>query len=478
MEEVSTQVTDIFACKNVRGKAVAVDLCGEARAPRGACNSTEEKFANVLHDGCSSGHISTSPVQNPEQSCVSEMLKIHSTSNDGNTFYPAGSNQNGRWELNEANSVTRQWVLPSSEEITNSMTSAESDMHEGNSLQGNFMRQSGAGDVSETVRQARNVEVGGLSLALEAVSGPSESDNHLRREEPVLSFNDASHSENVGLLHVDTSGRLTQSGESLSFAQGEGSGREARRINRRRLLDALTRATSRRRTLFGTFVVASEDINGSGSWNDSWDLVDWSSMVDEAGFADDGDMYMGRSLELEERRWRVRPQVLALQRLRNGLEGGSGRSRLCASGRHPDGGCFCEEFVMTEESNTRASISRIVMLAEALFELLDEIHHQSAALSRSTSLSLISSPAPAAVVEAFPLRIYKKTEKTVGAFEEAAQCYICLIEYEDGDRVRTLPCHHEYHMFCVDKWLKEVHRVCPLCRGNVCDTSPGNSVSS
>ncbi|EFJ15489.1 hypothetical protein SELMODRAFT_118474, partial [Selaginella moellendorffii] len=48
------------------------------------------------------------------------------------------------------------------------------------------------------------------------------------------------------------------------------------------------------------------------------------------------------------------------------------------------------------------------------------------------------------------------------------RCHICLVEYEEGDQIRVLPCQHEYHQACVDKWLKEVHRVCPLCRGNVC----------
>lgn len=51
------------------------------------------------------------------------------------------------------------------------------------------------------------------------------------------------------------------------------------------------------------------------------------------------------------------------------------------------------------------------------------------------------------------------------------RCYICLSEYEEGDKIRILPCHHEFHLPCVDKWLKEIHGYCsaiyifgpPLC---------------
>ncbi|XP_062181646.1 uncharacterized protein LOC133885895 [Phragmites australis] len=185
------------------------------------------------------------------------------------------------------------------------------------------------------------------------------------------------------------------------------------------------------------------------------------------------DLLERRSAFLERRR-RIRSQVRALQRLGSRFENLSGHERSCIlSGQHRTGNCNCRTSSRPgnpdEETSTRASISRIVMLAEALFEVLDEIHQQSAALSSSRpSFSSIGSavPAPREIVECLPVKVYRKPLKY--QTDEAAQCYICLVEYEEGDCVRILPCNHEFHLTCVDKWLKEIHRVCPLCRGDVC----------
>ncbi|KAF3780781.1 Receptor-like proteiny region transmembrane domain- and RING domain-containing protein 6 [Nymphaea thermarum] len=172
-----------------------------------------------------------------------------------------------------------------------------------------------------------------------------------------------------------------------------------------------------------------------------------------------------------ERRQRVRSQVRALHRLGSRFENLVGHDRSCIlSGQHRRGRCLCRANIRPDstegDTNTRASISRIVMLAEALFDVLDEIHQQSVVLSSWPSVSSLGSvPAPKEVVEHLPVKVYTNSGLKN---EEAAQCYICLVEYDEGDCLRILPCHHMFHQSCVDKWLKEVHRVCPLCRGNIC----------
>lgn len=184
------------------------------------------------------------------------------------------------------------------------------------------------------------------------------------------------------------------------------------------------------------------------------------------------DLLEHRSNFLERRR-RIRSQVRALQRLGSRFENLSGHERSCIlSGQHLTGRCTCclissQSSNSSDDTTARASISRIVMLAEALFEVLDEIHQQSVVLSSRPSVSSIGSvPAPNEVVESLPLKLFAKRQKHQN--DEAAQCYICLVEYDEGDCMRILPCHHEFHSTCIDKWLTEIHRVCPLCRGDIC----------
>ena len=45
----------------------------------------------------------------------------------------------------------------------------------------------------------------------------------------------------------------------------------------------------------------------------------------------------------------------------------------------------------------------------------------------------------------------------------SAQCVICMTDLDEGANVRVLKCWHAYHVECIDEWLVEHRRVCPLC---------------
>jgi hypothetical protein len=45
-------------------------------------------------------------------------------------------------------------------------------------------------------------------------------------------------------------------------------------------------------------------------------------------------------------------------------------------------------------------------------------------------------------------------------------CPICIVDFEEGDDLRLLPCEgkHRFHQDCVDPWLLELSSSCPICR--------------
>lgn len=55
----------------------------------------------------------------------------------------------------------------------------------------------------------------------------------------------------------------------------------------------------------------------------------------------------------------------------------------------------------------------------------------------------------------------KKEESDAPSSNES--CAICIGDYKHGEKLRTLPCMHKFHVECVDKWLKQKSD-CPICK--------------
>jgi hypothetical protein len=78
---------------------------------------------------------------------------------------------------------------------------------------------------------------------------------------------------------------------------------------------------------------------------------------------------------------------------------------------------------------------------------------------------------PRSALKKIPTKKYQKSDKY-------DTCPICLNEYEEGVKIRLLPCEHVYHIECIDKWLLRNNRVCPVCKRRVIPGEPDSDEES
>lgn len=66
------------------------------------------------------------------------------------------------------------------------------------------------------------------------------------------------------------------------------------------------------------------------------------------------------------------------------------------------------------------------------------------------------------LIDAMPLVEYSADLLDGSPETSETSCAVCLSEFEWEDMLRRLPCGHNFHRACIDKWLKR-NKVCPLC---------------
>ncbi|CAG8531664.1 10560_t:CDS:10 [Ambispora leptoticha] len=72
--------------------------------------------------------------------------------------------------------------------------------------------------------------------------------------------------------------------------------------------------------------------------------------------------------------------------------------------------------------------------------------------------------APEDAINSLPTKLYSGGGKGKN-YEE--RCSICLTEYEENDKLMSLPCSHDFHNECVVNWLKKHSSSCPICRQQI-----------
>ncbi|XP_028816796.1 E3 ubiquitin-protein ligase RNF12-A isoform X2 [Denticeps clupeoides] len=65
--------------------------------------------------------------------------------------------------------------------------------------------------------------------------------------------------------------------------------------------------------------------------------------------------------------------------------------------------------------------------------------------------------------------------RNFGESDALKTCSVCIMEYAQGNKLRKLPCSHEYHVHCIDRWLSE-NSTCPICRRAVLASDNRESV--
>ena len=88
------------------------------------------------------------------------------------------------------------------------------------------------------------------------------------------------------------------------------------------------------------------------------------------------------------------------------------------------------------------------MTYEQLLQLEDNVGNVSKGLS-------------AQQFEKLPITKYKKEK-----YSENFQCIICMEEFNEGEKVKVLPCGHIFHPNCIKEWLMK-QKSCPFCKSEI-----------
>jgi hypothetical protein len=90
----------------------------------------------------------------------------------------------------------------------------------------------------------------------------------------------------------------------------------------------------------------------------------------------------------------------------------------------------------------------------AMTSLLDQL------FSNLFSSAASRSPVDTTTFSTFP----KKKYSEITSPDKCTECTICKSDMSDDTEVTVLPCSHFFDPACIERWMTEYHRSCPICR--------------
>lgn len=69
------------------------------------------------------------------------------------------------------------------------------------------------------------------------------------------------------------------------------------------------------------------------------------------------------------------------------------------------------------------------------------------------------------VIDSIPSFRYSASSKD----SSNGNCVVCMSNYINREKLRRLPCNHDFHAKCIDRWLKN-NRTCPVCREEIIES--------
>lgn len=98
------------------------------------------------------------------------------------------------------------------------------------------------------------------------------------------------------------------------------------------------------------------------------------------------------------------------------------------------------------------------------------LQNEIAAITEHIHLTSLANQREDGKVERITLKLKTKPVNQDHQFTfEDKNCLICMMTFEEGDKIADMSCRHNFHVDCMKEWLKRKN-VCPLCNAQVAET--------